>query len=213
VEVTLHVLAGSILRRASRPVAITPIVLKHLKPVYDRARDPKQSTDFSFSRFLTPWLAGFHGWAIYMDCDMVVIDDLAALWALRDESYAVMCVRHEHVPKEARKFFGDEQTRFARKNWSSLMLMNCRACDVLTPDYVARAPGLDLHQFRWLDDSRIGALPARWNHLVDYDPPRALSEISLLHYTIGGPFLKEYADCSYAGVWREEHARTNFSAG
>jgi hypothetical protein len=91
------------------------------------------------------------------------------------------------------------------------MLMNCEACTALTPDYVARASGLELHQFKWLDDSLIGALPARWNHLVDYDPPRDRKDISLLHYTIGGPYLKNYQACGYADEWREECRRTMFS--
>jgi hypothetical protein len=211
VEVTLHVLAGSILRRSSLPIAITPISLQHLKSFFDRERDPKQSTDFSFSRFLTPFLAGFRGWALYMDCDMIVLDDIANLWRLRDPTYALMCVQHDQTPRESTKFLGEAQLPYARKNWSSLMLMNCEACTALTPDYVARASGLELHQFKWLDDSLIGALPARWNHLVDYDPPRDRKDISLLHYTIGGPYLKNYQACGYADEWREECRRTMFS--
>lgn len=211
-EVALHVLAGSIMRRSSQPVAITPIALSNLKGLFDRPRDPKQSTDFSFSRFLTPYLAGFAGWAIYMDCDMVVLDDVANLWRLRDENYALMCVQHHHVPKESAKFLRQAQTPYARKNWSSVMLMNCHACSALTPDYVATASGLDLHQFKWLDDRQIGALPGRWNHLVDYDPPRALEDISLLHFTIGGPYFTNFAGCGYAEIWREESRRANFCA-
>ena len=210
VEGTLHVLAGSILRRASQPIAVTPIALAHLKSVYDRPHDPKQSTEFSFSRFLTPYLAGFTGWAVYMDCDMVVVDDIANLWALRDERYALMCVQHDHLPREQTKFLGEAQLPYGRKNWSSLMLMNCGACRALTPDYVARASGLELHQFKWLADDRIGPLPPRWNHLVDHDPPLPLEQISLLHYTIGGPYHAATRDCGYAGVWRQEYARTVF---
>ncbi len=212
VEVTLHVLAGSILRRATQPVSITPIALAHLASFYRRERDPKQSTEFSFTRFLTPHLAGYTGWAIYMDCDMIVLEDIANLYRLRDERYAVMCVQHDHVPTETTKFLKELQTPYARKNWSSLMLMNCRACDALTPEYVARAPGLELHQFKWLEDSQIGALPPRWNHLVDYEPARAIEDISLLHYTIGGPYFTDYADCGYADLWRDEYRKTVFCA-
>ena len=184
VEVTFHVLASSILHRASQPIAITPIALEHLKSVYDRPRDPKQSTEFSFTRFLTPYLAGFQGWALYMDCDMVMLDDIANLWRLRDDKYALMCVQHDHVPKEGTKFLNEKQLPYARKNWSSLMLMNAGACTALTPDYVAQAAGLELHQFKWTETDRIGALPPRWNHLVDHDAPRDPADISLLHYTI-----------------------------
>jgi hypothetical protein len=213
VEVTLHVLAASILHRASQPIAVTPIALNHMKSFYDRPRDAKQSTEFSFTRFLTPYLAGFRGWALYVDCDMVMLDDIANLWKLRDDRYALMCVQHDHKPKETTKFLGEKQIPYARKNWSSLMLMNAAKCTALTPDYVSTASGLELHQFKWTGDAEIGALPARWNHLVDTDPALPLSEVSLLHYTIGGPYLKEFQDCGYADVWRQEYARTTYSIG
>ncbi len=132
---------------------------------------------------------------------MLAVDDIAKLWALRDERYALMCVKHEHLPPEETKFLQNPQTRYARKNWSSLMLMNCGACTALTPEYVASASGLALHRFEWLQDSQIGALPHRWNHLVDYDPPRPAEELSLLHYTIGGPFFREFRNSSYADNW------------
>ncbi len=197
------VLSHSIHARSSMPVAITPLMLSELKGIYRRARDPLQSTDFSFSRFLTPYLCGYEGWAVFMDCDMLVLDDIARLWALRDERYAVQVVKHEHVPKEQVKFLGATQTRYGKKNWSSVMLMNCAKCTALTPDYVNAASGLELHQFKWLaSDELIGALPAAWNHLVGYDAPRR--DASLVHYTIGGPYFAEYADCEYAREWFAE---------
>jgi hypothetical protein len=142
-----------------------------------------------------------------------MLDDIANLWKLRDDKYAVMCVQHDHRPKEATKFLGEKQLPYPRKNWSSLMLMNGEKCRALTPDHVARAPGLDLHQFKWAQDAEIGALPPRWNHLVDHDPALPLTDISLLHYTIGGPYLKDYRECGYADVWREECARMTYSTG
>src|SRR5262245_54390633 len=104
-EIAYHVLCASILRLASEPVQICPIALHSLKEVFDRPRETKQSTDFSFSRFLTPYLAGYEGWALFMDCDMLALDDFAKLWRLRDERYALMCVQHDHVPKEETKFW------------------------------------------------------------------------------------------------------------
>jgi hypothetical protein len=195
-----HVLAHSIHARATRPVAVTPIVLDQLAPEFQRLRDPLQSTDFSFSRFLTPYLSGFAGWSLFMDCDMLLRADIAELFALRDERYAVMCVQHNHVPRETTKFLGETQTKYAKKNWSSVMLFNNARCTALTPDYVARASGLELHQFIWLgDDALIGGLPHRWNHLVgvdSYDP-----EAAIVHFTIGGPYFEEYRDCDYAAEW------------
>lgn len=203
--VAFHVLSHSIHRRASQPVSITPLALSELGPLMWRERNPLQSTDFSFSRFLTPYLCDFEGWALFMDCDMLVLDDMASLWELRDDRYAVMCVKHEHVPEEDVKFLGAVQTKYEKKNWSSVMLFNCAKCHALTPEFVNSASGLELHRFKWLEsDDQIGDIPHRWNHLVDYDPEQPVSEVSNLHYTIGGPYFKEYEDCGYADEWNNE---------
>jgi len=202
--VAYNVLAYSIHTRASQPVAVTPLMLSQLKGVLTRERHPLQSSDFSFSRFLAPYLSGYQGWSIFMDCDMLMLADVAALWGLRDERYAVMVVKHHHVPKETVKFLGEPQSRYEKKNWSSVMLFNNAACRALTPQYVNAATGLELHQFKWLDgDHLIGELPSRWNHLVGYDPPRP--DAALVHYTLGGPYFDEYRNCEYADEWRREH--------
>jgi hypothetical protein len=204
--VAFSVLAHSINVRASQPVQIAPVMLDQLQGVYRRERNPLQSTEFSFSRFLVPWLCGFEGWAVFMDCDMLVREDIAELWKLRDERYAVQVVKHMHVPKEETKFLGAVQTKYEKKNWSSVMLMNCAKCTTLTPEYVNRATGLELHQFKWLgDDSLIGAIPPGWNHLVGYDAPRR--DASLVHFTIGGPWFREYEHCEFADEWRAERDR------
>jgi len=195
------VLAHSIHARASVPVAVVPVMLSELKGVLTRERHPLQSTDFSFSRFLTPFLSDYQGWSIFMDCDMLVLDDIEKLYALRDERYAVMVVKHDHVPKETRKFLDQPQTAYQKKNWSSVMLFNNAQCRALTPDYVNTASGLELHQFKWLaNDELIGEIPARWNHLVGYNAPNR--DVSLVHYTLGGPYFQEYRDCEYADEWR-----------
>ena len=183
------------------PVAVVPVMLSELKGVLTRERHPLQSTDFSFSRFLTPFLSDYQGWSIFMDCDMLVLDDIEKLYALRDERYAVMVVKHDHVPKETRKFLDQPQTAYQKKNWSSVMLFNNAQCRALTPDYVNTASGLELHQFKWLaNDELIGEIPARWNHLVGYNAPNR--DVSLVHYTLGGPYFQEYRDCEYADEWR-----------
>lgn len=199
------VLEHSIHRRASRPVAVAPVMLEQLKGVYKRERNPLQSTDFSFSRFLVPWMCDYEGWAVFMDCDQLVLEDIDRLWALRDERHAVQVVKHHHVPKEEVKFLGATQSKYEKKNWSSVMLINCARCRALTPDYVNAATGLELHQFKWLEsDALIGELPSRWNHLVGYDAPRA--DAALVHYTIGGPYFAEYQDCEYSREWFAEKA-------
>ena len=201
--VAFSVLSHSIHARASEPVAIAPLMLSQLQGIYRRERNPLQSSDFSFSRFLTPHLCGFEGWAIFMDCDMLVMDDIARLWTLRDDRYAVQVVKHVHVPREDVKFLGEKQTRYEKKNWSSVMLMNCARSTALTPEYVNAATGLELHQFKWLEsDALIGELPHEWNHLVGYDAPA--SRVSLAHFTIGGPYFSEYRECEYAREWFAE---------
>jgi len=201
--VAFGVLSHSIHSRASLPVSIAPLMLSQLDGLMWRERNPLQSTDFSFSRFLTPYLSGYEGWSIFMDCDMLVLDDIARLWALRDERYAVMCVKHDHQPEEDTKFLNAVQTRYQKKNWSSVMLFNNARCRALTPEYVNTASGLELHQFKWLEgDHLIGEIPHRWNHLVGYDAPDP--DVSLVHYTIGGPYFHEWHDCEYAEAWRRE---------
>jgi lipopolysaccharide biosynthesis glycosyltransferase len=201
--VAYNVLAQSIQRRASQPVAIAPLMLSQLRAVLTRERHALQSSDFSFSRFLTPYLSDYEGWSVFMDCDMLMLEDITALWAMRDERYAVMVVKHVHVPRETVKFLGEPQSRYEKKNWSSLMLFNNAACRALTPQYVNSATGLELHQFKWLaGDHLIGELPKRWNHLVGYDAPRA--DAALVHYTLGGPYFDEYRDCEYSAEWRRE---------
>jgi len=211
-EVAFSVLAYSIQARASKPVAIAPVKLSQLSGVFARERNNLQSTEFSFSRFLVPWMAGYEGWAVFMDCDMLVRDDIARLWEMRDERFAVQVVKHQHVPKEDTKFLGQAQTRYEKKNWSSVMLMNCAKCRALTPEYVNSASGLALHQFKWLgDDGLIGEIPHRWNHLVGYDAPDAAA--SLVHFTIGGPWFAEYAAAEYAPEWFREREAMLSAAG
>ncbi len=197
------VLAYSIHVRSSQPVSIAPLMLSQLQGVLTRARHPLQTSDFSFSRFLTPYLSDYSGWSVFMDCDMLMLDDISKLYALRDERYAVMVVKHDHVPKESKKFLGQPQTPYPKKNWSSVILFNNARCHALATEYVNTASGLELHQFKWLaNDDLIGELPYRWNHLVGYNPPR--NDGSLVHYTLGGPYFDEYSNCEYAEEWRRE---------
>ena len=204
--VAYHVLCQSIVEHASRPVRFTPVNLASLKEVFDRPMLPEQSTEFSFSRFLTPYLSGYAGWALFMDCDMLVRGDLADLFALADDRYAVMVAQHDYIPRDQVKFLDHVQTRYAKKNWSSVMLMNTGRCRALTSEYVQRASGLELHQFKWLpDDGEIGPLPLEWNWLVgeyDFNPAARIA-----HFTRGGPYFREYSDCDYADEWRSVRDR------
>ncbi len=201
--VLFNVLQHSIVTRSSEPVEITPIMLPQVLAIHDRERHPLASTEFSFTRFLAPYLSNYEGWSIFMDNDMLMRDDIARLWALRDDSYAAMVVKHDHQPQEEVKFLGHVQTKYEKKNWSSVILFNNARCRALTPEYVNTASGLELHQFKWLgNDDLIGGLPHRWNHLVGYDAPNP--DVSLVHYTLGGPYFTATRDCEYAAEWLRE---------
>lgn len=200
-----NVLSHSIQARASQPVLIAPLALSQLGHVFKRDWNPLQSTEFSFTRFLVPYLSDYQGWSLFCDCDMLMLDDIAKLWALRDDKFAVQVVKHDHQPKEAIKFLDQPQTPYAKKNWSSVILFNNAKCTALTPDYVNTATGLQLHQFKWLaSDDLIGELPRRWNYLVDYYETVPGNQVSLLHYTEGGPYFEKYQNCGYANEWRAE---------
>ncbi len=203
-SVAYHTLAHSILRRASIPVSIAPLMRSQLGGLYTRERGPTESTEFSLTRFLVPELSGYRGWSLFMDCDMLCRADIAELAAFtgRAEDKAVLVCKHDYVPRTERKFLGQVQTRYARKNWSSLVLYNNARCAALTPQYVNTASGLELHRFAWLDDAHIGALSLEWNWLVgEYEHnPRA----KIVHFTLGGPYFDEYRNCDYAEEWFAE---------
>ncbi len=198
----LYPMIHSIHRRSSMPVSITPVSLTCLRGILTRERSPMQSNDFSFSRWLVPWMFDYEGWTIWADCDMLFRDDIAKLWAQRDDRFAVKVVKHNHVPPEDTKYLGNKQRKYERKNWSSVILFNNAKCRALTPDYVNIATGLDLHQFKWLEDDQIGELPHDWNHLVDYDKydPKAKN----VHFTTYGPYHDEGRNCDYHQEWWKE---------
>jgi len=195
---TLYPLIHSIHTKSSMPVSITPVSISSLKGILTRDRHPLQSNDFAFSRWLVPWMCDFKGYAIFMDCDMLLRDDISKLWAQRDE-HAVKVVHHNHVPPEETKYLGNVQTKYARKNWSSVVLFNNEKCKQLTPEYINVADGLNLHQFRWLKDEEIGYLPKVWNHLVGYD--KYDNDAKNIHFTEGGPYFKSFENCDYHQEW------------
>jgi hypothetical protein len=219
-----HVLSHSIISRASCQVAISPLFQPQLRAIgaYTRARGATESTEFSMTRFLVPYLCGYAGHAVFMDSDMLCLTDVAELldeireqmdWNPRtrpNANKAVLVCRHDYAPKESTKFLGHVQTAYPRKNWSSLMVFNNARCRALSPEYVNRATGLELHRFQWLRDDQIGSLPLEYNWLVgDYLPNPAAR---ILHYTQGGPYFDQYRSCDHADLWFEEQARLRGAA-
>jgi len=174
--------------------------------LWDVISEAPMSTEFAISRFFVPVLAARGGWAVFCDCDFLWRVDIRDLLALADASKALMCVQHDHVPKETVKMDSQAQLRYARKNWSSMMLWNLEhpANARLTLDMLNTVPGRDLHRFCWLEDEEIGALPATWNWLEGTTD--ASIEPKVIHYTRGGPWFPEWRDVAYAEPWLEEQS-------
>lgn len=188
-----HVLHHSIVSRASKPVSVTPVKLDQL-PL---TRPPSGSTEFSLSRFLVPWMCGYQGYALFIDCDMLVIGDVTQAFV---PGRQVRVVQHDYTPKGDTKFHGNKQVAYPRKNWSSVMLFDCYKCAMLTPEYVDAASPQDLHRMVWADD--IGGLSSDWNHLVGEYKYR--NDAKIVHWTNGGPWLTKYRDADYAAEWFAE---------
>ncbi len=207
--VAYHTLCHSILSRATVPVEIIPIKRSMLKEIHNRPLDPNQSNEFSFTRFLVPYLCNYQGRAIFTDCDMLMRVDAKELIDLAGDYYAVQVVKHDYTPKHSTKYLGTVQYPYPRKNWSSVMLFNCSHsdCKQLTPRYVNQASGLDLHRFKWARDTRVGELPREWNHLVSEYSPNP--EAKIVHWTVGGPYFKEYENCEFAEEWFNERNLMN----
>jgi lipopolysaccharide biosynthesis glycosyltransferase len=187
---------------------VRPLIQKELRDAgwYARPVDKLASTEFTFTRFLVPELSEFKGWALFMDCDMILTVDIKELFDQADDRYAVMCVQHDYTPREGVKMDGQRQTVYPRKNWSSVMLINCGhpSNQALSKELVndPSISGAYLHRFSWLKDEEIGELDHTWNYLVgvydDIDVPK------LIHYTEGGPWFENYRNCEFHKLWKKE---------
>lgn len=197
--VAFHACTQSLIQNCTMPLEIHPLALNTLRGYREDHKDG--SNAFIYSRFLVPYLCDFNGWAIFLDGDMVVRDDIAKLWRLRDPWCAAQVVQHTYKTKYRGKYLKNRNEDYPRKNWSSVILWNCGHYSnrKLTPDYVEKASGAELHRFTWIDDNRIGALPPHWNHLtMEYS---ACNDAALYHFTIGLPAFSEYAGSDNAEFW------------
>jgi len=203
--VAYHLFCQSVIAHTSQPVAFFPLHGPALKN-FDGQRDGTNA--FIFSRYLVPYLCGYNGWALFFDGDMVCNADVAELYAYKNIHYdkAACVVKHDYQTKHPRKYVGSKienvNVDYPRKNWSSVVLWNCTHFGNrrLDPDFVATASPADLHRFSWLDDSKIGELPAEWNNLVGEYPP---GSAKLDHYTLGVPGIRHYADCHASWRWHK----------
>jgi hypothetical protein len=206
-----HTLVHSIIEHASGPVRISPICSKHYSKFFNRERDEKQSNDFSFTRFLVPYLNNFDDTAIFMDCDMMLRTDIFQVLNGLDPENAISVVMHDYTPSDAVKYLNNVQYAYPRKNWSSFVVWNCAHPKnrTLTPEFVEKATGLTLHRFTWLSDNEIGELDVRWNWLVgDYINPPV--DVKNVHWTLGGPYFNEYSQVDFSGEWFEMNKKMNY---
>ena len=206
--IAFHVCVNSIIRHASQPVAIMPLALNLFQDYEETHTDG--SNHFVYSRFLVPYLMSYTGWAIFIDGDMVLRDDIVKLWNLKETSYDVMVVKHDYKTRMKKKYMGSLNEDYPRKNWSSVILWNCSNFpnQRLTPEFVQNSTGAYLHRFSWIDDDRIGQLPPEWNWLPDEYGPNP--EAKLLHYTLGTPCFHEFADTPQSEEWHKERIYTEY---
>ena len=206
-DIAYQVCKQSILDHASVPVKVIPLKQDDLrkKGIYGRSIDQLASTEFTFTRFLVPYLAGYTGWALFIDCDFVFLDDVKKIFDQADNKYAIMCAQHDYTPKEGTKMDGQVQHVYPRKNWSSMMLINCGSYTngVLTKDLINNETktGAYFHRFSWVPDAEVGELSHEWNWLVGWYKEPKDGKPKALHYTEGGPWFKQYENCEYALEW------------
>ena len=200
--IAYHACVNSLIRTASKPISIAPLSLNLLSEYKETHIDG--SNQFTYSRFLVPHLMDYNGWAIYIDGDMILKDDIHNLFKLCDDTYATMVVKHDYKTKRPIKYLGNKNEDYPRKNWSSVILWNCNHIKnkKLTPDFIKNSSGSILHRFSWLDDSDIGELPIEWNWLPD---EYGINEnAKLLHYTLGTPCFTEFSSGPHTKEWHNE---------
>ncbi len=193
------VLAYSLVKHSSIPLQIHYLKLDELK--LSRQHDPLASTEFTYSRFLVPHLCNFRGTALFLDNDMLCLGDVSEIAALDMQAYALRVVQHDYQPTNAIKMYGCPQTSYPRKNWSSMMLMNCSKLRIWSKQTVETQTGAYLHRFQDIPDEQICELPKTWNTLDWMD-----GTTKLVHYTNGGPWFEQYRDHPHADVWFQARA-------
>jgi len=210
-SVAYHTFCQSIIEKSSVPIEIMPLAINMLGNYKETHTD--QSNDFIYSRFLTPYLNDFEGWAIFADGDMICKSDIKELWNLRDKTKAVMVVKHDYQTKAHMKYLGNKNENYPRKNWSSVILWNCShpKHKLLTPEFIQNQTGKYLHRFSWLNDDEIGEIPKEWNWLAIEYPVN--KDAKLIHYTLGTPCFKEYENTEMADIWHKIFNRVKDGIG
>lgn len=206
--IAYHVCVNSIIRNASAPVAIVPVALNLFKDYSETHTDG--SNHFIYTRFLVPYLMRWTGKAIFIDGDMIVRGDVVELYNSLPMNKDVAVVKHDYKTRMPVKYLGAKNEDYPRKNWSSVIVWNCASFPnrKLTPEFIMKATGAELHRFSWLSDNRIAELPSEWNWLPDEYGPNPNAK--LLHYTLGTPCFAEFADTPQGEEWHRERILTEY---
>ncbi len=172
-------------------------------PEFTRPREARQSTDFTYTRFMIPFIKRYKGYSLFCDCDFLFLVDINQIWKyVENKDKAVFVVHHpSYMPNTSKKMDGVVQHFMPKKNWASLIIFNNAhpSCQKLTPDYINTVmPGRSLHQFEWANDKEVGYLPFEWNALDDY---YLLENPKAIHYTDGGPWFENYKHTMYSHLW------------
>lgn len=180
--------------------------------MWDVISDAPMSTQHANSRFLVPHISSTK-YSLFCDGDFLFLGDVMEVFdrVAQDESKAVWCVQHVHVPKGTVKMDNQLQTAYARKNWSSFMVFknDHPANKVVTPEMVNLLPGRDLHRLCWLEDELVGKLPQEWNFLVGYTDHSVIPKA--IHFTEGTPDMPGFEHVPYADEWRSELELTAYA--
>jgi hypothetical protein len=206
-DIAWQVCRFSLLRHAGTAIEVHPLKQPSLRELglYTRGPD-KASTEFSLTRFLTPYIAAHEGWTIFVDCDFLFTTDVTKVLHGTDPGKAVHVVKHDYTPANTLKMDAQVQTTYPRKNWSSFMLFNGRhpAVKALTPEVVNQESPAFLHRFGWIaEEDLIGELPLAWNFLVG-EYPRPERTPHAIHFTNGGPWFAHWQNVMYADLWCAE---------
>ena len=198
----------SIKKRSSEKIKINLLKIEELRKqnIYQRNEDKLSSTEFTFSRFLIPYLMNYNGWALFCDCDFLWLDDITKLFNLKNENFAVMCCQHDYKPINDVKMDGKKQLWYPRKNWSSMVLWNCGhpSNKKLDLKLVNSETGKYLHRFGWLNDDEIGKVSNEWNWLVNWYKEPDDGNPKALHFTEGGPWFENHKNTEYCELWFNE---------
>ena len=202
--IATYVCIHSLQKYAKKLFPLSILRLDKVDSILTRGQHELQSTEFAFSRFLVPYLSNFEGFSVFLDSDFLFKGDICDLLDSVDPTKAVSVVKHDYEPKTESKFLNQKQTKYERKNWSSLMIFNNPLCRALSPKVVNESSGLYLHRLHWLDDEEIGEIDLSWNYLVGEYPSNTTKKINAFHYTLGGPYFDDCKTSEFADLWFDD---------